>query len=118
MMKITDEMVETLALYLVDALQEDFRQVYLSGNLRDTIYVRKGSGGSVQICIPAESYDLQRYRRERVMVPRPDLGSYAEMVNKTGGLSGKHVGYVERALDAAIWRWLRYYKIDAEVSNG
>lgn len=117
-MKVTDEMVEKLALYLVDALQEDFRQVYLSGNLRDTIYVKKRSGGSVQICIPAESYDLQRYRCERVMVPRPDLGSYAEMVNKTGGLSRKHVGYVERAMSTAISRWLKYYKISAEVSNG
>lgn len=117
-MEITDAMLESLALYLVDALQEDFRQVYLSGNLRDTIYVSKGGNGSIKVHIPAEAYDLSKYRAERAFVSRPDLGSYAEAVNKTGGLSHKHIGYAERAIDTAISRWLKYYKIDAEVSNG
>lgn len=117
-MEITDEMLEKLALYLVDALQGDFRQVYLSGNLRDTIYVTKGKSGSIKVHIPAEAYDLNKYRAEHAFVSRPDLGSYAELVNKTGGLSGKHVGYVESAINMAVSRWLSYYKIGAEVNNG
>lgn len=117
-MKITDEMVERLGKYISDALKEDFRTVYLTGRLRDTITVRKAGNGSVEVHIPAEAYDVGKYKAEHVIVNRPDLGSYAELVNKTGGLSHKHVGYVERALDTAIWRWLKYYKIEAEVSNG
>ena len=117
-MEITDAMLEKLASLIKDALQEGFREYYLTGRLRDTISVSKGGDGSVIVHIPADAYDLNLYRATHVIVNRPDLGSYAQLVNITGGLSHRHIGYVEHALDVAILTWIRYYKLDAEVSNG
>lgn len=118
-MEITDAMVEKLASLISDALQKDFREYYLTGRLRDTITVGKGANGGVVVNVPADAYDVDLYMRKRVVVNRPDLGSYAQLVNVTGGFSGIHKGYVERALDMAIWAWLKYYKLEAEVvSNG
>lgn len=117
-MEITDAMVEKLASLISDGLRGDFEEYYLTGRLRDTITVRKGAGGSVVINIPAEAYDVDIFMKKHVVVNRPDLGSYAQLVNETGGFSGIHKGYVERALDMAILAWLRYYKLQAEVVNG
>lgn len=114
-MKVTDEMVERLASLIKDAVRDDFETVHLTGRLRDTVTVERSQDGAVVVNIPAEAYDLGKALSTGVIVPRPDLGSYAELVNETGGLSGTHKGYVERAIERALVAWLKYYEVKAEV---
>ncbi len=114
-MEAMDGMAEKLASLIRDAVRADFEAIHLTGKLRDTVTVEKSPDGGVVVKIPAEAYDLGKLLRSGVIVPRPDLGSYAELVNKTGGLSRMHKGYVERAIDRALVAWLKYYGIKAEV---
>ena len=81
-------------------IEKEFDLVHLSGNLVDTMRgpMRSGHG---KLVIPADTYDISLYRREKVIVYN-GIGSYASEVSKTGGFSGVHVGYDERAIDKAI----------------
>ena len=89
-------------------IERDFELVHLSGNLVDTM---RGplTGGRGKLEIPADTYDISLYRAEKVIVYN-GIGSYASEVSKTGGFSGVHVGYDERAIDKAIRKLKRKAK--------
>lgn len=101
--------IQKLTDYIIENIKADFEVVHLSGNLRDTIVVSKTANG-FSIEIPAQIYNLPLFRKEGVVV-YTGVGSYAQEVNKTGGFSHKHIGYVELAIYNAIERWAR------EISN-
>lgn len=101
---ITESDIRRLGELIAGNIKENFREVHLSGNLMDGISV-SSTGDGVSVSIPAVRYDIDRFRKERVIVLRPAEGSYAEEVNKTGGFSGFHVGYVEDAIRKGIIQW-------------
>lgn len=101
---ITESDVRRLGELIAGNIRENFKEVHLSGNLMDGISVSK-VGNDISVSIPAVRYDINRFRKERVLVLRPAEGSYAEEVNETGGFSGFHVGYVEDAIRKGIIQW-------------
>ena len=92
-----------LADYIVEYIKADFQTIYLSGNLRDTITIEKTSNG-YKIEIPAEMYDVQRFKNTGAII-YTGQGSYASEVDKTGGFSGKHTNYVDRAISLGLFKW-------------
>lgn len=102
---ITEDSRKNLAEAIAKHLRMDFAEVFLSGNLRETITIEK-SGNDWKVHIPAVRYDIQKFKDEGVIIKHPEEGSYAEAVNKSGGFSKKHKNYVERALEKAITEWL------------
>lgn len=93
-----------LAKKIEENLKKEFEIVHLSGNLMDTIEIIPSENG-FYVDIPAEIYDLQNWYNNGVIVYTGD-GSYAEEVNKHGGFSQTHTGYVEYAIKKAIDEFL------------
>ena len=85
-------------------IEKDFENVHLTGNLAKTIEV-KYDNEKVWVEIPADMYDLGLYLKNKV-INFLGKGSYAQEVNKKGGLSKKHSGYVERAISNSIDMWV------------
>lgn len=110
---ITDEMLKTLADIILEEIQRDFEIVYLSGNLRDTIDIERTAEG-FRIVVNAKMYDVLQYRQNKTIV-YTGQGSYAEEVNKTGGFSGKHVGYIEDAIHSGIRTWMNKYGLKGKM---
>lgn len=96
-------------------LVDEFSTVYLSGNLRDTIKVSY-DGKSATVEIPAEMYDLKLFKKEGAII-YTGQGSYAEAVNKKGGFSKSHTNYVERAIELAIFTWMKNNGIKGKIVN-
>ena len=104
MARITDGDIRKLGELIAENVKANFREVHLSGNLMNGISVfRQGDGIVVEI--PAVRYDIDKFRKDRVVVQRPAEGSYAEEVNQSGGFSGFHEGYVEKAVRDGIVQW-------------
>ena len=103
--------MKSLAEMIASHMKDDFRNVFLSGNLRDTIYTEPTPGG-YNVYVPAERYDLTKWSKDGVVVYLGE-GSYAQQVNKTGGFSGRHKGYVDRGIENAInqWAMINGYKV-------
>ena len=108
-----DKDLKILADLIAKYIREDFEEIHLSGNLMDTIMVTRTTLG-FDIDIPAFLYDINTYRKKGVIVYEQS-GSYAQEVNITGGFSGKHVNYVERAIEKAIKEWLVKMKVSGKV---
>lgn len=114
-MVITVQMKERLAQLIVAKISENFSQKYITHNLIDNINitVRKEN---VIIEIPAQMYSFAEWNRNRVIVPY-GKGSYANLVNKTGGFSGTHKNYVEQAIDDALKIWKNEIKLVAKQNK-
>lgn len=110
---ITQQMLQDLANEIQANLKADFKKVFLSGNLRDTIRI-VNTGNAVQIEIPAEMYDVNQFMQNQVIV-FTGQGSYASEVDITGGFSGKHKNYVQRAINKAINVWLKKHNLKGRV---
>lgn len=82
-------------------LRAEFALIYVSGNLRDTIKVSKTETGYI-IDIPAEMYNKRIWKKEGVIVHLNNGKSYANEVDLKGGYSGKHVDFVETAINRSI----------------
>lgn len=102
---ISSEDMRLLAMLIEDEVKKEFNFTHLSGNLKDTIKIEKGSTGGYNIIISAKLYDIAKYKEEGVKIYRP--GSYASEVDKTGGFSGTHKEYVNKCINKAIDRWLK-----------
>ena len=96
-------------------LVEEFSTIYLSGNLRDTIKVGY-DGKTATVEIPAEMYDIKLFKDEGAII-YTGKGSYAEAVNKKGGFSKSHKNYVERAIELAIFTWMKQNGIKGRITN-
>ena len=113
-MIITDEMKKELAILIQEELKKEFETVHFTGNLMNTIKIYKTDKGW-NVDIPAERYLFSEYVRKGVLIKYGHGGSYASKINTTGGFSGKHKGYVERCIDAAVIKWLSKYQIRGKV---
>lgn len=96
--------LQNLANKIVEKIKEDFEVYHISKNLINTIKITQTSRG-IDIDIPAEIYDLQRWYKDRVIVYNGQ-GSYAQEVDEQGGFSGTHTNYVEDAIKSAIKEWI------------
>nr|DAP71026.1 MAG TPA: hypothetical protein [Bacteriophage sp.] len=106
-----------LAKIIIKNLKKEFEDVHLSGNLADTIkLVQKRINNEVyyEVQIPAQIYDIGLYRKRGVIV-HTGAGSYADIVNTSGGFSGKHTDYVDRCIQKSIQEWASLSKIKIEV---
>lgn len=112
-MKITKEMKQKLAEMIVENIRANFRNKYVTKNLINTIRIYSDSSGNVMIDIPAEIYDIKEWKKNKAVVYSGG-GSYANLVNTTGGFSKTHTNYVEKAIDEAISQWLNMIKSTVE----
>lgn len=105
MKEVTERSLETLSVYIAEELQRGFRDVFLSGNLRDTIWVEQ-VGETFQVHVPAVCYNIPIFLKTGVVIYDQGDKSYAKQVDITGGWSGKHKNYVENAIQNALTRWM------------
>lgn len=98
-----DDRIE-LAKCIEEAFKEEFRNVHLAKNLVNTMKIEVTDTGVV-IDIPAMKYNMKKFK-ETGVVKYYYRGSYAQQINNTGGLSGKHVGYVEECIKKGIEKWM------------
>ena len=110
---MTQELLQKLAEKIKEKIKDDFKEVHLSQKLMNTISVTPTSTGFL-IDIPAEVYDLNKYKKEGVIVYTGN-GSYAEEVDVQGGFSGKHKEYIERAILESIREWLVENELRARI---
>lgn len=102
------KMKENISKYV----KKDFEKIFLSGNLRDTLWVETINGIPTNATakhlklhtthIPAIRYDIERFRKEGVIAHTPEKGSYAQSVDEYGGFSKTHKNYAENAIISAI----------------
>lgn len=109
---MSDESKRALANFIAQRIVEDFELVHLSGNLANTIRIENDKG-KIRVIVPAVKYDLGIFKSRGVIIYHEEQGSYAQKVNKKGGFSKKHKGYVERAIGEGIEDWLAYLGIKA-----
>ncbi len=102
-----------LAEIIHDQLEEEFAEVFLSGNLRDTAKIGVTPNGAM-VEIPAKMYDLMQFRKEGVIIYTGE-GSYAQQVDITGGFSGLHKGYIDKRIERAIAWWARKNNLNVRV---
>lgn len=103
-MRVSANDVQLLADLIDDGIQADFMLIHLSANLMETIEIEVTPIG-FNVIIPAEMYDIDLWMKKGAIVYK-GTGSYADEVDISGGWSGSHIGYVDRAIDSAIIRWL------------
>ena len=102
-------MKNKLADFIVQNIYDNFSIKYISKNLVDTINISYNESGDFVIDIPAKIYDLALWQNKHVIV-YTGQGSYANLVNKTGGFSRTHRDYIEIAIDKGISAWLEWFK--------
>lgn len=102
-MRVSANEARTLLVFIKEEIEKNFKYTHLSENLINTMEIKLTETG-FELIIPASMYDLDKFINSGVVVYTGE-GSYAEAVNISGGFSGKHKGYVEAAIDAAITRW-------------
>lgn len=105
MSTLTVEDLKELGYYIKEAIQEEFRFIHLSGNLANTVKIEIVDNKKVKVVIPAETYNLAEYRKNKVIV-HDHKGSYADIVNKTGGFSKTHQNFVDRCTQTGLQKWL------------
>ena len=90
-----------LAIAIDRNIYEDFALRHLSGNLMNTLQITYGEDDA-SVRVPAVRYDLKEYKSRGVIILHPEWGSYADKVDKTGGFSGTHQNYADRAIFKAV----------------
>lgn len=98
---MTDNELQRFAQMIYQGIYQDFAIRHLSGNLMGTMRIEAGPN-EVRISVPAVRYDWKSWNKEKSIVYRPELGSYAEAVDVYGGFSKTHQNYADRAIFAAI----------------
>lgn len=105
-------LAQSFASILASVFREEFRAVHLSGQLMRSIKVEADGDGNYRVEIPPQIYDIAKFRKSGVVIPTSQ-DSYALKVNVTGGFSGTHKEYVERAIFTAFARWQQANGLDA-----
>lgn len=136
MAKIDYNDFEQLAFILKRKIEKEFSLKKMSGNLVNTIEI-KASPDSIQVSIPAPTYNMLEFQRKGVIVPTYH-GSYSSKLNDVGseffvypndGRQGSylvkphnHIGFVDRVVKEAISEWLttnaRKYRKTKETDIG
>lgn len=107
------ELKHELALMIKNEIEEEFKNIHLSRNLMETIEIEETDSG-YDVVIPAYIYDIETWYKHGI-VAYTSGKSYASQVDKTGGFSGKHKGYVERCIKRALDKWMAKNNIEGKV---
>lgn len=107
---------EQLARLIVEMLELEFKDIHLSKNLVNTIKIYKDVDKWV-VEIPAVMYDFKTYFSKGVIIPYNGDDSYAELINQTGGFSGKHKDYIDNCIVNAIIRWKLKENLEIKLSE-
>ena len=113
-MKIDVAAKQELAEFIVREFEEEFRYVYFTHQLVDSIHVNTFNN-IVEIEINPQIYDVYAAKKYGVIKPGKIPGSYASDVDISGGFSGKHKGYIERCINKGVQKWLQYKNLQAKV---
>ena len=105
-------MLNQLAEIIKSKIKDNFEEIHLSGNLMNTIEIKRTVGG-FSVEIPAKLYDIAFYKKEKV-IKYTGLGSYAQLVNTSGGFSNVHINYVEKAIQESIQEWIKTYNLNVK----
>lgn len=105
---------QELAKCIVEELNEEFRYVYLTKQLVDSIKIHTFND-DVFIEIEPQIYDISYAMKYGVIKPGKKTGSYASEVDRYGGISGKHKGYLEKCIQKGIQKWLALNSINAKL---
>lgn len=104
-----DDLKRDLANAIADELRKEFEYIHLTKQLYNSIKVIPTERGYM-VEINPQAYDVNWYRKHQVIRPPKDPsragGSYANTVNKTGGLSKTHKDYVHECIYAGIQKWM------------
>lgn len=103
-----------LANKIVENIIADFEKVHLSTNLMSTIEIRV-VGNNVEIEIPADIYDVEKYLNEGVLIYTGE-GSYASDVDTYGGFSGKHKDFLVRSAEQGTKQFYKERNTEVKVS--
>ena len=113
MAEIDRKAFQKFSLNVSNFCRQDFDTIYLSGNLRRTTTISKTNSNAYQINIPARVYNINLFKKKGIIVYKDEgltntrikkkgvieSGSYADEVNTySGGFSGKHKNFVEKAI--------------------
>lgn len=101
------------------AIKKEFEYIHLSHNLVDTMFVETSFGLRNRydvINIPAVTYNINKYRKEKVISYQPYKGSYAFKVNRTGGFSKTHHAYIDRSIIEGVEEFCDY--VDNKTFDG
>lgn len=126
---ISNDALNELKDLIIEEIKNDFIDKHLSKNLVNTIYFKKTEEG-YDIVIPAEIYNFYKFFKDGSIVPR-GTGSYASELDQEGSTimvyphkgkrfllkPGNHVGYVDRAINSALERWLQKYKETIKINK-
>lgn len=93
-----------LANCIADAIRKEFKDIHFSYNLVKTMKIEV-NGNDVSIDIPAMKFNLKQYRLKGI-IKYYYRGSYANLINYTGGFSGTHKDYTQRCIEEGISKWL------------
>lgn len=111
MLNITQEDLQKISEYAQEYLiLWEYEDIHLSYQLATTSKV-VNNGDSVSLLITAPTYDVEKFKKEGVVV-HDNRGSYASDNDINGGFSGKHIGYLERTIKFALRKWLKDKGID------
>lgn len=105
-----------LAQAIVTELEKEFEEIYLSGNLVNTIQIN-ANGENLEIEIPATVYDMALWKRKHVIVYKNLNESYATEVEEKGGFSHRHINFVEKAVSKAISKWTKEINKKCEIKE-
>ena len=103
-----------LANTIVEKIIEDFEHTHLSKNLMSNIEVNI-IGDKVEIVIPADTYDVEKYLNEGVLIYTNE-GSYASDVDEYGGFSRKHKGFLVRSATQGVKQYYQKHKKEVKVN--
>ena len=122
--------VITLAKYIEEEIKRDFSDKRLSGNLVNSIKIYQNSNGGYSIEIPAEIYNMYQYQMHKVIIPTGkgsyasslnDVGSEFYVYNRKGGRifikPHNHKGYVDKAIERGVQRWVSELGYDSKVTT-
>lgn len=115
-MEITQNMKTALAVLIIKNIEINFMKKHITKNLVNTIKINQKKNGDLEIDIPAKIYDLSLWNSKKTVV-YTGQGSYANLVNTTGGFSRTHKDYIEIAIDKAISEWIQQIKSQQSNKN-
>lgn len=105
---MSNEQKVWLANAIKEEIRKDFQLIHLSGNLANTIEIEVVNQSTIRIKVPAKTYNIYLYQKKGVIVYN-NKGSYASDVDINGGFSGVHQNFLERAVMAAIERFIAQF---------
>lgn len=122
-MALTRQDIEAFAECLQLAIKKEFAYKHLSKNLVNTVKISVNLDGGLSVEIPAETYNMYKYFKDKVVVPSGRGGSYASRLDEEGSAfmvywstahqskrkkvePRNHIGYIEKVVNDALSMWL------------